>query len=84
MTDDFEDKIETAMRAHLNRNITSNDATTEEVIATTLLRAMPLLRDIAASLKSIDAAIAPDQEGRTVVDELRLISNALAAQKGLR
>lgn len=59
------------------RNIIADDATSEQVIASTLQLALPILRDIAASLAAINKAIAPDENGRSVVAELRMILTAL-------
>ena len=81
-----EDKAQTEAQISelISSKISAEDADSGWVVAYTMMQALPVLKDIAGHLKAINEGIAPDEKGRSIGDELRLILNMLdqKMQKG--
>jgi hypothetical protein len=74
-----EDDTETDAQINdlISSKIAAGDADSGWIVAHTMLRTLPVLKDIAAYLKAINEAIAPDASSRTVTGELYSIRSTL-------
>jgi hypothetical protein len=78
MTDDERNQIE-ALNELINGKLAADEADSGWVVALIMVQVLPVLKQIAGTLEVINKGIAPDEAGRSVAGELRLILNALAA-----
>jgi hypothetical protein len=74
-----EDKaqIEAQISELISSNLTADDADSGWVVAYMMTQALPVLKDIAATLGSINEGIAPTAQPYSVRDELHSIFNVL-------
>jgi hypothetical protein len=78
-----EAQVETQITELISSKIAAEDADSGWVVAYTMAQALPVLKDIAGSLKVISEGVAPNVDGRSIGAELRLILNLLdRKQKG--
>jgi hypothetical protein len=77
-----EAQIEAQISELISNNLAAEDADSGWVIAYTMVQALPVLKEIAVSLKAINEGIAPDVAGRSIGAELRLILNMLDQKMG--
>jgi hypothetical protein len=74
-----EDKAQTEAQISelISTKLSAEDVTAEWVVASTMMLALPVLKDIAKHLNAISVKIAHDEAQHTIEDELRWIMNTL-------
>jgi hypothetical protein len=74
---DPQDQTEAKISELISSKIAAGQEDSGLFVALTILHSLPVLKDIAQSLKNIDGAIAPDLAGYSVSEELRSIRHML-------